>query len=328
MSNAESLCVEPLRIKSVNDLAFRLGIRKDVLISASKEAGAFYSPFESKSKLPPFSKLQRLQKTRPIDNPVGVVKHIQNQIYRQLLRPIVLPDYIFGGIKGKSVLSNAKRHLRSEVLVTIDIKSFFPSVSNRDVYRIWSQMLECGTEVSKILTKLTTFQRRLPQGAPTSTALANLVVLSLDAPIREFCAANGVCYTCWVDDLAFSGTRAREVIIIAAKALGNAGLKLSRRKVKIMPAHSRQILMGIVVNKQIGVTKAFQRATRSGIHKLKSGLVPSELNDKYTRSIRGRIAYARQINLKRAEQLGIQLSSIKRKTFKSSRAVIPLPQNQ
>ena len=256
----------------------------------------------------PFKKSRR--KSRNIDNPVGQLKDIQNRINVKLLRIIDLPNHVFGGRKGRSVIQNANHHLGRKTLVTIDVKQFFPSISNIDVHFVWFKILGCSPKIASILTKLTTFERRLPQGAPTSTALANLFLLSCDSAIREFCAANGIIYTSWVDDLAFSGKNARDVIYIAAKALRSGGLQISRRKVKVMPSSGRQVLMGVVVNNRPSVTKEYRRATRSGINKLRTGKIYSSYIESYLKTIRGRIAYINQTNPQYASNLNCQLDEL------------------
>ena len=293
----------PIGIKSVRDLAHRLGVRREILESMTKTAGAYYAPFESNNSPRPFQKKPFVKKSRDIDNPVSQLKEIQSKINVRLLRSVELPDHVFGGRKGRSVIQNAKHHLGRKVLVTIDVRQFFPSISNTDIYHIWANILGCSRKVASMLTRLTTFERHLPQGAPTSTALANLFLLSCDSPIREFCAANGITYTSWVDDLAFSGKNSRDVIGIAVKSLRRGGLKISRRKVHDMPSSGRQVLMGIIVNKRPGVTREYLQAIRSGIHKFRTNQIQYDLAKSYLRTIRGRIAYINQTNPQRASNL-------------------------
>lgn len=299
--------IKPLGIVSFRDLAYRLGVETDLLQSVAAIAGAYHSPFESTNSPRPFQRKPFIQKSRCIDNPTDILKKVQSLINVKLLRKVDLPDHVFGGRKGCSVIQNAKEHVGSKVLVTIDVKQFFPSINNLEVYSVWVHMLGCSPRVAALLTRLTTFERRLPQGAPTSTALANLVLLSCDASIRTFCAERGIRYTSWVDDLAFSGKNARAVIRIAAEALRQRRLRISRGKVKIMSAGNRQVLMGLVVNKRLGVTKEYRQATRSAIHKLRTGHISPDEIPAYLRSIRGKIAYIDQTNSCQAAKLRNEL---------------------
>ena len=183
-------------------------------------------------------------KTRPIDNPRGDLKKVQRRINRMLLRPTCFPDNMFGAVPRRSVMDNAELHLKASLLVTIDVKSCFPSITNVHVYSVWRNFLGCSTEVASILTKLTTFDRHLPQGAATSPLLSNLFIWMIDEPIRSACDERSVIYSTWIDDLAFSSGRSCEMISRSAKILQHHGLRISRSKVKIMGPREIKLLTG------------------------------------------------------------------------------------
>lgn len=237
-------------------------------------AGAYYRPFILKGRPHPFQKHFRPSKNRKIDNPTGALKQAQKRIYEALLQPLELPTYIHGGVQGRAVRDNVLLHFGAEVLVTLDITSFYPSITNRMVYHVWKSLLHYSPRISALLTQLTTFERRLPQGAPTSTSLANLVLHSVDGPIRRACETLGVKYSTWVDDLAFSGKEARHVINVAVDALRQSGLAVSHRKMKIMPRGTTQVLNGVLMGRFPSVAAERLSQMRSGIHKLAVNQVP------------------------------------------------------
>jgi hypothetical protein len=299
-----------LRIKSLRALAYRLDLPEGLIGAESRRTDRDYSPFVSRNEPPPFAKLPTVLKKRTIDNPVDATKFIQSRIYQKLLQPLPWPEHIFGGVKGKSLLHNIGQHLGKPVIVTVDIKSFFPSITTHQVYAVWADLLDCSPEIAGILTRLTTYDFHLPQGAPTSSALANLVLYSLDQPIREHCARAGIHYSTWIDDLAFSGTSARTAINVAVSALRRGGFAVPHRKMKIMPAHRRQMLTGLLLNRQPGLVRRYESSTRSGIHKLRIGLVPLFQREAYVRRLHGRITYIRMINPRRARPLDLRLLSV------------------
>lgn len=299
-----------LRIKNLRALAYRLDLPEEVILVESRRTGRNYSPFVSRNEPPPFAKLPTVLKERTIDNPIDATKFIQSRIYQNLLQPLPWPEHIFGGVKGKSLLHNIRQHLGAPVIVTIDIKSFFPSISTHQIYAVWLDLLDCSPAIARILTRLTTYDFHLPQGAATSSALANLVLYSLDRPIREYCERAGVHYSTWIDDLAFSGEAARGAINVAVEALRRGGFAVPHRKMKIMPAHHRQMLTGLLLNQQPGLLRRYESATRSGIRKLATGLVPKFQRDAYIRSLQGRITYIRMINAQRARPLDMHLRSV------------------
>jgi len=136
-------------------------------------------------------------------------------------------------------MDNVTIHLGASVLVTVDIKNFFPSIHNRMVYRVWSELLGCSPEISSLLTRLTTREHHLPQGSSTSTTLANLALFMIDGPIRAACDARSVHYSTWVDDLAFSGANARDVLPTVIQTLKDSGLAVARSKLRIMGPGTR-----------------------------------------------------------------------------------------
>ena len=184
MRHEEVAAVEKLQILSPNLLADILKIRRERLVSLSAEGRLQYSPFMS-TRLPrPFQKIH-LSKPRPIDNPRQELSWVQKRIYRRLLKPICFPEHILGAVPKRSVRDNAERHLASNLLVTLDIRQCFPSITNRQVYQVWADLLGCSPPVAKLLTELTTFDRHLPQGAATSPFLANLFIWMIDEPINH-----------------------------------------------------------------------------------------------------------------------------------------------
>lgn len=288
--------IEKLQILSVNRLADILKIPKETLVRLSTQPESNYAPFEMLGRSRPFQK-EPPTKLRPIDNPREELSWVQKRIYRRLLKPICFPEHILGAVPKRSVSDNAQRHLNSmTVLVTLDIRQCFPSITNVHVYRVWRQLLGCSTRVAALLTRLTTFRRRLPQGAATSPLLANLLVWMVDGPVRSACAELGVAYSTWIDDLAFSGEGARDMIQVADSVLGANGLRLKREKIKIMGPRAIKLLTGTRLGRQqVRAPKEKLSRIRSGIHKLRIGLVTNEDEEKYIRGLVAQLRFVHQL---------------------------------
>jgi hypothetical protein len=287
----ESAEFAKLHLYSLLELERLLGAPRSDIFEVASLAGRFHKPFLQRKKLKPFQRVSLSSKPRYIDNPIGELKVLQRKINRNILRRIVYPKYLCAGVSGRSLLDNARIHLGNTILVTLDIRSFFPSISNIQVHTVWRDLLDCSPRIASTLTKLTTFERHLPQGAPTSTLLANMVLFSVDEVIREECAQGGVHYSSWVDDLAFSGGNARGVISVAIKALSGAGFSVSHRKLKVMGPRERKVLTGMVLGRRPGVPPQRLSNLRSGIHKLRTGKIPLALQERYVRSLRGGINF-------------------------------------
>jgi hypothetical protein len=275
----------------------------------ANKAGSYYLPFPAPPGRRWFPKKPISTKVRKIDNPRDPLKELQGRILSRLLQTIARPEHVKGGVKGRSLNHNIELHQNSSVLVTLDIKSFFPSISSLQVYFIWRKQLNCSPRIAALLTKLTTFERHLPQGSPTSTYLANLLLASIDDEIVGACEAAGVIYSTWVDDLAFSGTNAPNVIKTAVTVLQRAGLAVSHRKLKVMRPGTRKILNGIILGRQLNVPPKYRKDIRSGISRLRNAEVDRGIFDKYVRSMKGRIDYVVRYNRKLGERLMEEFNS-------------------
>jgi RNA-directed DNA polymerase len=142
-------------------------------------------------------------KTRTINATKGRLSDFQKIIAQDILSTIPLPENIKGGVKGSSNIANAKAHLGKHYKFKTDIKKYFPSISYERVFKMFTDN-GFSNKVAALLTHITTKDYELPQGTPTSTAIANLVFIPIDKMIISFCNENKLTYTRYVDDLVFS----------------------------------------------------------------------------------------------------------------------------
>jgi hypothetical protein len=308
----EELLASVLELYSMSELEALLGNSREHLEFLAGHAGALYKPFQKRDRARPFAKKTRALKKKPriIDNPLDQLKVVQKEINRRLLKSVTFPDYILGSVHRKRVLDNVMLHLGAPVLVTLDIKSFFRRITNIQVYRVWRDVLDCSPKIAALLTRLTTFERHLPQGAPTSSLLANLVLHSCDFSIRDECRRREVTYSTWVDDLAFSGRDARGVISVAVHALTAARFAVSHRKLRVMGPATRKVLNGVMLSRFPSVVPEYLKRIRSGIHKLQTGQVPPNDSDKYLRSLLGAINHISLIERRKGALLRNRLETI------------------
>jgi len=279
-----------------------LDIPREKLRDVAAHAGAYYRPFPSERKARPFQR-KPVGKKRLIDNPIEPLAYVQKRINARLLRPLSIPDYLFGGVKGKTVLDNVAIHIGNRNLVKIDIKSFFPSVTNAHVYFVWRDVLGCGSEVASLLTKLTTVDGHLPQGAATSTTLANLVLASIDGEIRQACAAQAISYSTWVDDLAFSGATPKGVIPIVIRTLRQHGFRVSRKKLEVLGPGDRRVLNGILMSRRPSVVRERIGQLRAGLHRLSHTQFSAKELQQYIRRLRGSLQQVETIAPTKVEKL-------------------------
>lgn len=298
---------ESLNILSVNRLADILKVPGEKLLSLSSAPNSSYTPFPHLKPARPFQS-NPPSRVRQIDNPHKDLRWVQKRINQRLLVPICFPENIFGGIRKRSILDNAEHHHGASLLVTIDVKRCFPSVTNRHVYAVWKELLGCSPPVAALLTRLTTFERHLPQGAATSPLLANLFIWMIDQPIREACGKLGVAYSTWIDDLAFSGDLARDVIQIAARTLAANGLRISRDKLKIMGPGSEKLITGTRLGAGgIRAPREKLKRIRSGIHHFEIGHVHDNKAERYLKGLVAQLRFVHQLCPKDAERYAAKL---------------------
>lgn len=145
-------------------------------------------------------------KKRVINPSTKRLKIIQGRIHRDILNKIEMPSYAFGAVKKKDNILNAKQHQGKKYKFTTDLKDFFPSITNKAVFKMFVSQ-SFSPEVSMLLTKLTTYKGKIPQGAPTSSTLANLVFIKTGDILQQFAKENNATFTSFVDDMTFSSAK-------------------------------------------------------------------------------------------------------------------------
>ncbi len=204
---------------------------------------------------------------RLIEAPKARLKHAQRQILRGVLDPVPLSGAATGFARGSSPRAHAARHAGKRWVLKMDLADFFAHVGSGRVRAIF-ETLGYPLAVRRLLVGLCTTRppaellngadaveralhgrRRLPQGAPTSPALANLAAAPLDHRLWNLAASLGLTYSRYADDLAFSGERIPDTIIPRIAAIGiEEGFPLQLRKTRRMGKSVRQELTGLVVN--------------------------------------------------------------------------------
>ena len=248
-------------VVSVRYLASLLQIRPQPLRDVADRAAALYLPFILVQ-----NKGGRI-KHRPIDNPGPELKWVQARIKRRLLDTYDFPTFMCGGVRRRSTRDNAKKHVGKSEVVTVDLQNFFGSVTNHQVAAVWRRDFGASEEVAWLLTRLTTLDGHLPQGAPTSTALANLVLLPTALRLSQECRQRGLSFSVYVDDITLSGRNASETISLVIDETAKAGFSVARDKVVVMPNNALQRVTGHTVNRRLSNGRVIlKRARRELVH--------------------------------------------------------------
>lgn len=133
----------------------------------------------------------------------GKLKRIQQQFNFFLQQNIDFPEYAYGSIHGRNNILNAAIHRNNKHFFSVDMKNFFSYINHHQVFEMFRRN-NFSPDVSHILTKLTTYKGGLPQGAPTSPIIANLVFVETGIKLLEIANRNKLTFTSYLDDLEFS----------------------------------------------------------------------------------------------------------------------------
>jgi len=209
---------------------------------------------------------------RTITAPDFLLKTVQRAIYGQVLAKQKLHAACHGFRKKKSTATNAAPHRKQEIVINLDLKDFFPSISGGRVYGLFLK-LGFNENQSRLLTRLTTYENALPQGAPTSPAIANLVARRLDSRLAGLAKKANLRYTRYADDLTFSGdASAVSLLPSIRKIISEEGFQVARQKTHISRRGARQDVTGLTVNEVVSVPRYFRRRLRAVLHRIENGL--------------------------------------------------------
>lgn len=136
----------------------------------------------------------------------GKLKIIQKTMLHNVLGTIKLPEYAFGGVKKRDNILNAKRHQGNKYFLNTDLRNFYPSITNRQVFDMFVRYKFTPT-VANLLAKLTTYKGMLPQGTHTSPYVANLVFSETGKSLQEYANKHELTFTTFVDDITFSSKK-------------------------------------------------------------------------------------------------------------------------
>lgn len=270
--------------------------------------------------------------SRLIEAPKGTLRHIQRVLLRTILDEIPIHDAAHGFATGRSIHGFIAPHVGASMLVKADLQAFFNSIRAGRVYALWRRM-GYPEPVAHVLTGLVTnavpsaVLRRsptpnshlaallrgphLPQGAPTSPALANLLAFHLDVRLNALAASFGAVYTRYADDLAFSGLtslrrRPTALLRLTDEIARDEGFRLNPLKTAILGPGQRHRLGGVVINTRPNVDRRDYDQLKAEIHDaVING--PAAANRRGVAHLRahllGRISWVAELNPSRAERL-------------------------
>ena len=204
---------------------------------------------------------------REIEAPSDKLKSYQSWIKERILDKIHISDQARGFRKACSILDNAKEHVGKDLVINIDLKDFFPSITYSQVFKIFVY-IGYTIEVAHLLTQLCTNNENvLPQGSPASPVISNIVSLKLDKRLKGLSDKYHCSYTRYADDITFSGkANIKHVLPIAEKIIKEEGFAINEGKVRLQYKNQRQEVTGLIVNQKISISPLLQKEIENAIY--------------------------------------------------------------
>ena len=244
--------------RELSSLEQDLGISAKTLYAVSNNLSKHYR----KAKLP-----KKNGGFRNLSVPDEVLKSIQKRIAEVLLIHMPVSRYAKAYRFGSSTLRNAKHHVGKQVVLKLDILHFFDSIRYSTVKdkafpeNIFAEPLRI------LLTMLCYYKDALPQGAPSSPAITNIILYEFDEQIGQWCWERGIAYTRYCDDMTFSGDfEPAELIRFIRPELKKLGFLLNEQKTRIQRPGQRQKVTGIVVNEKMSIPADYRRKLRQELY--------------------------------------------------------------
>jgi hypothetical protein len=275
----------------------------------------------------------RRGKARLLEIPKARLKAIQRRLLHEILDKIPPHEAAHGFCRGRSIVSYANLHVSRRIVVRFDLRDFFPSIPASRVHTVY-RSAGYPTAVARFLTSLCTNVtpddalesapstvtvvscnyyrgRHLPQGAPTSPALANLCAYKLDCRLAGLARSLGAVYTRYADDLAFSGDErlercARRFQVAVCRIALEEGFEINTRKTRFMRQGVRQQLAGIVPNSRTNPARdeydRLKAILHNCVHHGPSAQNRAKHSD-FRAHLKGRIGYIGMLNENRGRRL-------------------------
>ncbi|MBQ7993528.1 MAG: RNA-directed DNA polymerase [Solobacterium sp.] len=248
---------------------------------------------------------------RTLRVPDPLLKHVQRRIAEVLLAQTEISPYATAYHYGASIKKNAAVHTGNEKVLRLDIRQFFDHILFSQVKQKVFPAERYSEPIRVLLTILCFDEETLPQGAPTSPWISNIILKDFDDAVSAYCRSKGIHYSRYCDDMTFSGELdEKELTEFVSEQLKKEGFFLNRKKNRLMKASQRQYTCGLIVNEKVSVPSDTRRKIRQEMYMIQKYGLSSHLEavhfegslEEYLYSLLGRVNFVLSIE-KREEFL-------------------------
>ena len=244
--------------RELSSLEKDLGFHAKTLYAVSNNLGKHYHNVQLPKKSGGIRKLSV---------PDELLKSIQRKITDVLLISMPVSLYAKAYRYGSSTTRNARHHVGKNVVLKLDILHFFDSIRYSTVKNLVFPEEIYAENLRILLTMLCYYKDALPQGAPSSPAITNIILYGFDEQIGQWCRDRNISYTRYCDDMTFSGDFCpEEVTEFVGSELKKIGFLLNEQKTHIQHSFQQQTVTGIVVNKKLSIPADDRRRLRQELY--------------------------------------------------------------
>jgi RNA-directed DNA polymerase len=269
---------------------------------------------------------------RVIHAPSERLKFVQTRVLENILNKLEYPEHISAYVKNRKTRTSAEKHAGKPLLIVMDLKDFFTTTKRSWIRHVLQKELNYPFAVSGLLSDLMTVPIEtvlgtkyvVPQGAPTSGAICNLVANErIDRQLLKLCEEWDMSYTRYADDLAFSckerldKRKTNKFIKQATKIIKQGGYAVNYKKLRVIRSGRQQRLLGMTINEKPNIIRKHYHQMRARIHHCQQkgfDKVAEEMgleNGAQLKSqIEGKLAYYHMINPEKALKLREQLNNV------------------
>ncbi|MBO5935729.1 MAG: RNA-directed DNA polymerase [Clostridia bacterium] len=255
--------------RELSSLSKDLGVSKSSLYKLSNSINKNYHKVEIPKKN---------GGTRVLSVPSENLKEVQRKITKVILSKETVSIHTTAYRYGASTAYNASHHVNKDVVLKLDILHFFDSILYSDVKDKVFPAEKYSEQIRTLLAILCYHKDSLPQGAPSSPAITNIIMRDFDNTVGEWCRKKNIAYTRYCDDMTFSGNfDAKEVIGFIKIQLRENGFLLNTAKTRVIRRNRSQTVTGIVVNEKINIPADYKRKLRQELYYCKKFGVNSHM---------------------------------------------------
>jgi hypothetical protein len=264
-------------------LSKALGVHQTVLVKCAQTAERMYRVAKSETKSD--------GSTRQTFDARPRLKAVQIKIKERILQRVIFPPYLHGSLRGHSPRTNAATHVHAKITFAEDISNFFPSASRALVQRSWVDLFGFSKDVATVLTALTTKDGGLPQGAVTSSYLANLVFWDYEPGLVKILTSRGLRYSRYVDDITVSSKirlETAEMTYVVAQIYGmllHHGFKPKRSKHEITTAAQSMQSTKLLHHTRVSLPVVRRNNVRAAVYALERSVSSGERGAEVTKEL-------------------------------------------